>query len=57
MRFDMYIHNDESVMDEHEIARILRKIAHEIEYDGIDARKFQTILNISGNDAGRWRLK
>jgi hypothetical protein len=38
-----------------EVARILRSIANKLdERDGYD--KYQTILDVNGNDVGRWRL-
>lgn len=40
-----------------EVARILRKIADRLdsdEWDGYD--KYQTVLDLYGNDCGRWKL-
>jgi hypothetical protein len=38
-----------------EAARILRAIAGKIE-NGHDGSHYQTILDINGNDVGRWKL-
>ena len=39
-----------------ELARILRAIADKID-NGQDYRMFQTILDVNGNDVGRYALK
>lgn len=63
MRFTINMTCDNAAFDEPpngmgaapEVARILRKIASQLDaWDGYD--KFQTILDINGNDVGRWKL-
>lgn len=40
---------------EHEVARILRKLAEHLE-QGEDFSKYRTLLDVNGNDVGRARL-
>lgn len=40
-----------------ELARILRKIADQVEGGGIDYSWNQTIHDVNGNDVGRYALK
>lgn len=42
---------------EHEIVRILREVANQIEDGAVDIEYFQTIRDINGNDVGRFALK
>lgn len=39
-----------------EIARILRKIADEVEHGGYYPGQSQTVRDINGNDVGRYKL-
>jgi hypothetical protein len=57
MRFNIDMTCDNAAFDDPapEVARILRKIASQLEnWDGYTS--YQTILDINGNDVGRWRL-
>lgn len=41
-----------------ELARILRKIADKVEHEPLETyTMFQTILDVNGNDVGRYALK
>jgi hypothetical protein len=58
VRFTINMTCDNSAFDDDpapEVARILRHLADKVENgDGYD--QFQTILDINGNDVGRWKL-
>ena len=57
MQFRLYITTDNAAFeDPSELPRILRKISMDIE-DGKDVSHFQTILDVNGNDVGRYALK
>lgn len=59
MKFMLNLTADNAAFDPDpgpEIARILRKIADHIESGG-EYEFFQTILDVNGNDVGRFALK
>lgn len=58
MAFKMIFATDNAAFEDdpvYEVARILRDTADKLEA-GRDASHFQTILDINGNDVGRYKL-
>lgn len=52
---DSYEHEDNVLACATECARILRKIAEQLEQGNVG--NFRTIFDANGNDVGRWKLE
>ncbi len=57
-KFEVTIHTDNDVFDPPtiEVARILRKIASELESGADDFGMYRTLSDINGNDVGRAKM-